>query len=500
MTTPSLRVNVVANYAGRIWAIASVYLFVPFYIRTLGMGAYGLIAFYSVALAILYIADAGLSSSFGREAAREKDHARLLQLLASIELALFGILTVAGLVLFLAATPIADRWLKASGSVSTEVAVGCVRLMPLALVPQIAMSLYFGGLMGLQRQVTANVLTTTFSVVRSGVVLLPISIWPDPRVFFAWQAVTSWVFVAVMRATLRRALSTPGSRAPGPSWEALRPILGYASGMFAMSILAGLNTQLDRIVVSKLRPLEEFALYSLAATLAQIPTIITMPVALALLPRLTNLVEHGQTTSIRHLYELNTYLIASVASAAAFSLMFFAGDVATLWMKGQQLPEALVPVVQILSAGGLFLALQLAPFQLSLAHGHNRTNVRLGVFVLLVTIPLQVLLTIRFGLLGAGVPWLLMNTLAFVYLGVALNRRFNPGHTADWFLRCSLPPVVICGIALLAARAVASAARLGPFASCVVAGASGLVGVGASYLLWTSMGHKQDKGATASPR
>ena len=484
---PSLRINVVANYAGRLWGIASVYVFVPVYIRILGIDAYGLIAFYSVALAILFVADAGLSSSFAREAARERDPGRLLDLLFSIECLLFAAVGATGLCMLLGAPLIAGHWLNNSSALSAKVTTDCVRLMSMALVPQIAMALYLGGLMGLQRQVRANILSVSFSVVRSGLVVLPIYVWKDPRVFFLWQAVASWVFLLLMRTTLRQNLGAAKIGSGSFSLVTLRPVLGYAMGMLAMSVIAGVNTQLDRLVVSKLRPLEEFTYYSLAATLSQIPMIVTLPIALALLPRLTVLREQAQYTSLRALYELNTYLIAACSSAAAFALFFFADDVLALWMHGTTIPAFVVPVVQVLSIGGLFLALQLTPFQLSLANGHNRTNVRLGAAVLVVTVPMQVVLTSRFGLQGAAVPWLALNTFAFFFLGVVLNRRFNEGHTRTWFLECTLPPVLISAALLFAARRLALALDYSAAGACALAAIFCVLALACALALWLAM-------------
>jgi O-antigen/teichoic acid export membrane protein len=484
--SPSLRRNVIANYVGKLWSIASVYVFVPFYIQILGVDSYGLIAFYSVALAILFIADAGLSASFTREAARERNMSRLSGVLRGIERVLLLTLTISGLLMILSAKMISVNWLNVSDSLSADLTVDCLRLMPLALVPQVAMSLYIGGLMGLERQVKANVLTTLFSIVRSGIVVLPIYFFPDPRVFFVWQIIASWIFMFVVRSAVKRELKSEID-VNTLSWKSLKPVLSYAAGMFAVSIIAGLNTQLDKIIVSSLRSLEEFAYYSIAGILAQIPTLLTMPIAVALLPRLTQMVELKQTVKLRSLYEFNSYLIASISSASAFTLFFFVKDVATLWMPNRIFPDFLFPVIQILSIGGLFLALQLTPFQLSLANGHTKTNARLGIGMMIIMIPLQYYLTVHFGLIGAATPWLLLNGVACIFLGITLNRLFNGGYIASWFFRCTLPPVIISAIVLYIARSITNLFNLQPFASCALAALFALAAVMFNLLIWAKL-------------
>lgn len=484
---PHLGLNVVANYAGKLWGIASVYVFLPVYIHLLGIDAYGLIAFNAIALALLYIADAGLSSAFAREAAKAEPGQGLLDLLTSIERALFCILIAVGLIFMLSASLIGSHWLGATGSVTAEQVRHCLWLMPLALVPQIAMSLYFGGLMGLQRQVSANLLWTGFNVARSGLVVVPIYFVPDIRVFFAWQAVASIVMMLLMRRVLRTHIAAPlrhaGQVVRGRfSWPALHAIQAYAAGMLGMSIIAGLNTQLDKLVVSKMLPLNDFAQYSLASTLAQVPYILTLPIAAALLPRFTNLLERDdQRSTLTALYRNASFYIASIGAVAGLGLCLFMPEVFSLWMKGQAIHPETVTAARLLAIGGLLMTLQLTPFQLSLANGHNATNLRLGGVMLVVSVPLQVVLTRQYGVLGAAIPWLFLNLVAFVYLGVALNRRFPLASLSQWFRADNAPPVLSAIACLLTARLVADLLQTGPLVSCLLAAFASVTAVGLSH-------------------
>lgn len=486
---PRLGLNVVANYVGKLWGIASIYVFVPVYVRLLGIDAYGLIAFNAIALALLFIADAGLSSAFAREAAKAQPGQILLDLLTSIERALFSILIVVGILFMLAAPLIGSHWLGSTGRVSVEQVHQCLWLMSVALIPQIAMSLYFGGLMGLQRQVSANLLWTGFSVARSGLVIIPIYFVPDIRVFFIWQALASIAMLLIMRKVLRNQIITPikgtsSHRIEGRfSWSALRAIRGYAAGMLGMSIIAALNTQLDKIVVSKMLPINEFAQYSLASTLAQVPYILTLPIAAALLPRLTNLLHQvDQRKELILLYRNASYYIASIGAVAGFGLSLFMPDIFMQWMYGESIGGDTVQAARLLAVGSTLLTLQLAPFQLSLANGHQTTNLRLGTVILLVSAPLQVLLTQKYGVLGAAIPWLFMNFVAFAYLGIVLNIRFPLVGVSQWFFADNLPPIIFALFWLLIARSFADLMQMGSLFNCFIAASGALAAIGCSYV------------------
>ena len=488
---PSLRLNVVANFAGKLWSIASVYVFVPVYLHILGIEAFGLIAFNTIALALLFIADAGLSSAFAREAAKGTPNQGLLDVLVSIERVLLAILLLVGLAFAAAAPLIADYWLGNVGSLARAQVIQCLQLMPLALVPQIAMALYFGGLMGLQRQVSANLLSTGFNIARSGCVIVPIWLLPDVRVFFVWQAAVSIIMALIMRAALCKHIirgaqgDVPGAPAPRGrfSLASLRAIRGYALGMLGLSVISALNTQLDKLVVSKLLPLNEFAQYSLVSMLAQIPYILTLPIATALLPRFTHLLEQKRYPELKALYRTSSYYIASIGAIAGLTLFLFANDFIALWLGDRRVDPSTIQAARLLALGGLFLTLQLTPFQLSLAHGHNTTNVRLGVFILCVSIPLQLQLTHHYGVIGAALPWLIINALAFVYLGLVLNRKFSVVSVRHWFFADNLSAIFVAILAVGSARLGAYAIHASALTSCIIAAAVAVATLGITHVL-----------------
>jgi hypothetical protein len=62
--------NIIANIIGRVMGIVSVYLFVPIYLKFLGIETFGLVGFYSTLLGVLAFADLGLTATLSREMAR----------------------------------------------------------------------------------------------------------------------------------------------------------------------------------------------------------------------------------------------------------------------------------------------------------------------------------------------------------------------------------------------------------------------------------------------
>ena len=66
----SIKRNIVANYAGQLYATLIGVLLVPLYVETMGVEAYGLVGFFSMLQGWFMLLDMGLTPTIGRETAR----------------------------------------------------------------------------------------------------------------------------------------------------------------------------------------------------------------------------------------------------------------------------------------------------------------------------------------------------------------------------------------------------------------------------------------------
>ncbi len=101
----SLKANTIANFAGRGWSAILAFLFIPIYIKVLGIESWGLIGFFTTLMAILNLLDMGLSTTLNRELARlsarrdtnreQRDLVRTLETIYWIPAVLLGLLVLA---------------------------------------------------------------------------------------------------------------------------------------------------------------------------------------------------------------------------------------------------------------------------------------------------------------------------------------------------------------------------------------------------------------------
>lgn len=470
----NLRINILANYLGRAYAMASTYLFIPFYVAILGPTAYGVIAFYGLLLTIGALADVGLSSTFAREAARQTDKRQLIHLLAAAErILLFGAAAFS-MVALLGSRWIVEHWLNI-GPLDALEATQSLRLMALMITPHLLVSLYSAGLLGLQRQVSANLLQAAFVTVRSGFVILVIWWKPDLSTFFSWQLGATVLFMAVSRVTLVRALGLPSFANAPFRFGAIRTQLGYAGGMLAITLIAGVNTQLDKLLISRSLSLTEFGFYSLASVLAQIPGAITTPIVVALFPKLTAHIALGEIDQAYSDYRWYARLVAFVGSLSGMGLVLFSPEILAIWLQQPALPAVVPQVASLLAIGGIFLCLQLPPYYLSLAYGENRIIAVVASGALVASIPLTVIAISRYGLLGAAGTWVFVTGVNFVLITIAVHRRRFRGQHLAWVMTSVVLPITIAAAPLIIARLAANRWTESPLLSILWAAAGALI-------------------------
>jgi O-antigen/teichoic acid export membrane protein len=452
-----IRQNILANIIARGCGVISVYLFVPLYLKFLGIEGYGLVGFYSTLLAVLAFADVGFTATINREmarfAVRRDSAAEMRDLLRTYESTYLCISSVLAVIIWALAPAIAGHWLRSRVLEPHEMAAA-IRLMGVAIAFQLPSGLYIGGLMGLQRQVRANSVQTAWGVFRGlGAVLVLWLFSPTIFAFALWQMISNAIYCLVARLSLWRALpSSPGQSQPHFRWQVFRNTWRYAAGMAGMAVVSTLLTQTDKLAVSKMLSLEMLGYYTLAGTLASVPLMLASPIASAVFPRLTGLVASEDSNGLTRLYHRTCALVAVATIPAGMTVALFAGDLIRVWTGSAIIAQRAGLVASLLLGGQLLQAIQVVPCYLALAHGDVTLNLQINIASVLLITPLLLFLIIKYGIVGAGFSWLIMNLCTLPPYIYFLHRRFLPGELQKWVLRDVLRPLLAALPIILLAR------------------------------------------------
>jgi O-antigen/teichoic acid export membrane protein len=145
----SLKKNIIAKYFGQGWRAAKVILFVPLYIKYLGVEAYGLIGIFAMVQVWLSLLDVGMKPALGREKSRFSGGALNVQsiwdLLRSIEIVSIFIALSISLIIWSASRRLATDWAN-SQSMPVDIVAIAFSLMGLVTALQFIESIYTSSL------------------------------------------------------------------------------------------------------------------------------------------------------------------------------------------------------------------------------------------------------------------------------------------------------------------------------------------------------------------
>ncbi len=432
--------NIIANYVGKIWGIISVFIFVPFYVKLLGIESYAIINFYTVILTIMYFADGGLSATLNREIARSKDNKYIGNMLFTIEKVYLAICLFIVIIIFSFSGFIATNWLN-SHSLHPEDLKIYISLMGISVAFQLFTTLQNSGLMGLEKQVLSNGIQVLSSMFRSAFVLVPLYFYPTLLTFFIWQVSMNIIFFFITRYNLWKFIKTNISYKFDK--KVLKTLGRFAGGMMLLAIISSINTQIDKLVISKILSLKEFGYYSLAGILSQLPILIITPIAVAILPRMVKYSTITEKEKLIKLFHVNTFFLSVLATSGAMVLFLFTKDFVFIWTHDNLISKTIENVTKVLLIGGVFLSFQFMPYHLAIANGHTKTNVRLGIVAIICIIPTLIFCVKQFGLIGATYTWLIMNIFAYFYLGYFIISKFLKNEFRRWLINGTLIPLII---------------------------------------------------------
>jgi len=194
-------------------------------------------------------------------------------------------------------------------------------------------------------------------------------------------------------------------------------------------------TQLDKIVLSALLPLETFGFYTLAGVVASAATIPVAPIFAAVFPRMSRLVAQRDEARLADLYHVSSQLISVAMLPFATVIMFFAPEILFAWTRNPAVAEHSALLVTLITAGAIINASLNIPYALQLAYGW----VRLGFWMTLVNVVLLVpaiyYAAVHYGAAGAAAVWVGMNACNLLVGIHLLHRRLLVKEKWRWAIQ-----------------------------------------------------------------
>src|SRR6266516_1132625 len=456
----SLKGNAIANYLGQGWTILMGFAFIPVYIRFLGLEAYGLIGVFALLQAWLSLLDVGLTVAIGREMALFRggghDAHWISDLLRSVEIAGLGVALLVASGIWAASGWLASGWLHVE-TLPVGAVADAFRIMGVVAAMRVVENIYRGSMVGLQRQITLNVVSSAMATLRAvGAVAILARVSPSIEAFFLWQGLVSTVTIAVFASLVRGSLP-PIDRRPRFSLATLQGVSRFATGTVLVTLLGFLLSQSDKLILSSLLSLEPFALYSLAYTVASAVRQLAQPIDQAVYPGMTQLYQQGDEAGLASLYHRSTQYSVVLMGGVGVFLAVFGEQVLALWTQDRTMAREVYAVLWILVLGMVLNGIMNRPYYLQMAAGWTGLLVRGNLVLVLVFTPAIYVLTKQYEMTGAAVAWGLLNFVYVVIVVRLMHQRLLMHELRDWYTKDLLLPLCAAGAAAFAVKLLAPA-------------------------------------------
>lgn len=429
--------------------------FVPLYIKYLGMESYGLIGLFTMLQTWLTLLDMGMTPTLSREMSRFTGGAHtsetIRELLRSLEVVCLSIALLITVGVWCASGWLASDWLRVEKLPVSTVA-NAFSMMGIVIALRFVEGLYRGAIIGLQRQVLLNVISSLQATVRGlGAVAVLAYVSPTIGSFFIWQGLISLPTIAIFSIVVYRSLPTT-DKGIRFSRASLEGVWHFAAGMMATTLLSLLLMQVDKVILSRVLSLESFGQYSLAGVITGALYTITGPVVQAFYPRMTELMTRKDDHGLISIYHLGSQVISVLVGTAAMVLILFGERLVALWTGNITLAHNVAPLVALLSAGTCMHCLMHVPYMLQLANGWTRFGVNINIVAVIVLVPGIMWVTPRYGAIGAASIWVLLNSGYLLISMHFMHRRLIPGEKWRWYLKDTCLPIGAATIVSLLLR------------------------------------------------
>lgn len=442
----SVKRNIIANYLGGGWSALMGLAFLPIYIRYLGIEAYGLIGVYTSLQALFALLDMGLSPTINREMSRFTAGIHTIQsirnLLKSVEIIYFGIALLLTVIVIGIASWVATDWLKVE-VLSIRTVTHALMITGVIIAFRWVNTLYRSAILGLQHQVWLNSVTAAFATIRGlgsiGVLAL---ISPTIQTFFIFQAVTYALETAILARQTHHYLPKPPIP-PTFSIDALRGVWHFAAGMTMITFLATILTQVDKLLLSTLLPLEQFGYFTLASTVAGALSVLIAPISNVAYPRFTALVTSGDQKALTVQYHKFAQLLTISVIPAALILSLFSHPIIYLWTHSAVTTHAVAPILSIWVIGTALNGLMHVPYMAQLAHGWSRLTVYANTIAVTIIIPAFLIFVPRYGVMAAAWIWVGINTGYILFAVPAMHMKILRKEKWKWYEADVFGPLII---------------------------------------------------------
>jgi O-antigen/teichoic acid export membrane protein len=407
--------NIVFNLAGQAVIVGLGFVGTRLVFRRLGEEPLGILylalALYAVLTPLL---DMGLSSTLVREVAShlQTDAEYVFRLTRTSTSFYWLSYLILACGIWFVSPWLVSHWISIK-VLDAAVAQQGFRILALSLLLMLPRSMYSNLLRGVQRMEFNNLIDVgTTALHQAGTVI--IVTLGGGLVTIAYCYLATLLLSNIAYIALAARFFPWRSLLPGYFPEAIKRNFLFTAHMAAFAILAMVQMESDKVLVSKFLPIGLVGFYGVAQTLVARVSRIPGAVNQAAYPNFAASFQRKDQAALsreyRRLQDLICYGLVPIFAAIIFGCMPLFS-----YLLNTRAAETLFWPSVFLCLGWYMNATIATPFTVSLAVGHAEINSRLNLYALFVTLPVTTWLVWKWGLLGAGISSVFYHLFVYVY-------------------------------------------------------------------------------------
>lgn len=440
----SVKANVISNYIGQIVIAILNFIFIPTYIKYIGIEAYGLVGMFAVLQVALNTFDGCIFPLISREMScylgGKKSLESLRNLLRTAEIICLSLGIIFVIIVCLSASFFAKNWFIVE-NLPLDVVTNAIIIAVFVVALRAMEDLYKGVLVGLQKQVTLNIINIIGAIFRFVGVIYALKYFePSIKTFYYWQLLAS-VFTNLMFIIFCYK-NIPGMLSQAHfSKEEIKNNLSFSTGSLLNAFATFIATQADKIIISKFVSLTEISYYTLSTSITNVLVMITHPVLQAFYPKIITLKTLGKHELAAQNYHLNCQIINLTCGVSACSLFLYGEYIIGYWTQNQELTHNLMPYVKLLSISTFISINTFSNMLLPYISGQPIISGKISTFSIIFIISFTFPLVIYLGGKGAAYG----NIIQYLSIFFAFPLCFNcylKSEQKEWLIKDFLIPTL----------------------------------------------------------
>lgn len=435
MKISRLTKNIIYNIVGQSLVLVLGFVSVKYIYSRLGGDIVGIVYFAMMANTTLcMILELGVCSTAVREVSAhyEKDPGYTQEFIRVFSSFYWVLYIVVGVLIYLFAPVLAGKWLKLQNidSATAEYALRVLLISSLLALPK---SFYASIVRGLQRmEINNSIDAAIMGIQQLGIIIVIINGGSLIHIAY-WIAATHVLGLIAFVVACMRLFPAAKILMPGYSRDIIKRNFRYTAHMTVISLTALMYLQVDKVILSKILPIDTFGYYYFAYSIVAKGALVTMAISYAVFPHVSNIFATGDKNVMEKQYhklqDMLCFLIAPVFAAIPFAaLPLFT------YLFNETIARTLLLPTTLLCLGFYMTGTLTIPNNISFVVGKPNIVARQNLLVIFVVVPVTVLCIRMWGMVGASLSIVVYSLFCYFYSIPRICRECIGMPARAWYL------------------------------------------------------------------